>query len=123
MTQAELTALFRANMAAPPLPLSGRGLVEVGFVAAGGALISTRALRAVAPPHFRFGAVGSPTAPAEDLDFCARARQRGFRSYVDVGVRVGHLTAAGVWPVFSKDGTLSHALDLDFTGPSVSAFE
>ena len=39
----------------------------------------------------------------EDLTFCAKVRDAGFRIWCDTDARLGHIGQVDVWPVF-KDG-------------------
>jgi len=79
--------------------LPGEGLCETGAVGTGGMLVQRRVLDALEAPWFESGRTG-PDALGEDLWFCTKARKKGFRTYVDLDTRMGHMTTTEVWPVF-----------------------
>jgi hypothetical protein len=71
-------------------------LVEVEYAGTSGMLIRKRVLETIEPPWFELG-----NGVSEDVNFSRKARQAGFSIYVDMGVRLGHITTAVVWPVWS----------------------
>lgn len=83
------------------------GLVEVVALGTGAMMIHRDVLLKVGGengPWFSYG-VNDTEMVSEDLVFCERARDSGYRIYVDLGkhARVGHLTTTTVWPV--RDGS------------------
>lgn len=68
------------------------GLFSVVAVGTGFIVIRREVFDALGTSHwFRAGQIpGAPDLLAEDLDFCLRAAQVGFPSYLDCGVRVKH---------------------------------
>jgi len=66
-------------------------LVEVDAVGAGCLLIHRRVFEKLERPYFRWTLGWVEPGVSEDLYFCERARDAGFRILVDTGVRCGHL--------------------------------
>jgi hypothetical protein len=68
----------------------------VPLVAAGtaGMLIHRSVLEAMEPPWFEYGFA------SEDILFCNKARDLGFTPYVDLSVRIGHMTSCVVEPAY-----------------------
>ncbi len=76
-----------------PLPhLDGEGLIEAAGGGTAGMLIRREVLEAVESPWFEYGTV------SEDLLFCDKAREAGFKIHCDLASRLGHITTAVVWP-------------------------
>ncbi len=73
------------------------GLVEVHSAGSGGMLIRRHVLEALADPWFEAGVIDGEQL-AEDLYFCDKARDAGFRVWCDLAVPFGHITPASVWP-------------------------
>lgn len=73
-------------------------LVEVQHAGSSGMLIRRRVLEAVEAPWFELG-----NGVSEDVMFCRKAKEAGFQIHVDMGVRLGHITTAVVWPAWSED--------------------
>ena len=71
------------------------GLVEMIAVGAGGMLIHRDVLNSVRDPWFE--------TQTEDVNFCAKARAKGFKIYTDLSNRMGHMNVGTVTPVV-KDG-------------------
>lgn len=69
-------------------------LVECDGVGFGAALIKTEILQAIPKPWFM-----STTGHGEDLLFCKKARQAGFRVFMDTSVKLGHL---GIPPIIEE---------------------
>lgn len=90
------------------LPL--KGIHRVDGVGAGGMLVKREVLDAVGDPWFEEGKT-APDCPGEDLFFCSKAAALGYDSYVDLDVRLGHLTVNEVWPD-QHDGKWFVGLDL-----------
>jgi cellulose synthase/poly-beta-1,6-N-acetylglucosamine synthase-like glycosyltransferase len=67
-----------------------------------GMLIRRRVLDAIGPPWFEGGKL-DPNEVAEDMWFCLRAQQLGFRVAVDLETITGHTTATTIWPDWSSE--------------------
>lgn len=79
--------------------LPTRGLVEVAAAGSAGMLVRRRVWEGMTDPWFEtFG-----ETMCEDLVFCSRATQAGFKIYVDLDVRFGHMTNNVVWPKIVGD--------------------
>ena len=79
--------------------LSGKyGIHDVPACGNAGMLIKRRVLEKIPQPWFEWGPEGSPYQ-GSDLAFCWKARQAGFKVYVDTQVRFGHTTVATFIPV------------------------
>jgi hypothetical protein len=83
-------------------PADDRTLRPVVSVGTGFLLVRRAVFQAVAKPWFRCGQV-SPEVLAEDLDFCLRAAEVGFPSFLDPAVRPGHETKV---TLYAGDGEL-----------------
>lgn len=79
--------------------LPSSGLVEVHAAGSAGMLIRRRVLDALDDPVFE-----SHGGLNEDLSFCAKARDAGFRIWCDVDARLGHIGSVDVWPKLDRDG-------------------
>jgi hypothetical protein len=77
--------------------LPTEGLFEADAVGTGGMLIRRKVFEAVADPWFEEGKTAKD-AIGEDLYFCLKAREAGFKVYVDCSVRMGHMCMGAVWP-------------------------
>lgn len=77
-------------------------LVEVLAAGSSGMLIRKRVLDALERPWFALDHRGELPV-SEDVNFCMRAREAGFKIHCDLGVRLGHITTAVVWPVYNED--------------------
>lgn len=69
-------------------------LVECDGVGFGAALIKTSILEAIPKPWFM-----STTGHGEDLLFCKKAKEAGFRVFMDTSVKLGHL---GIPPIIEE---------------------
>lgn len=74
---------------------AGSRVIEVGAVGTGFMLIRRNVLEAIGEPWFEGGKLGSEGV-GEDIYFCLKARQAGYRAFVDTGLKVGHLTVVSV---------------------------
>ena len=74
------------------------GLVEVEATGSAGMLIRRRVFEQVEDPWFELG-----NGVSEDVMFCRKARDAGFKVHLDLGATMGHATTCSVWPVF-RDG-------------------
>jgi hypothetical protein len=79
------------------MPLSG--IIEVDAVGAAGMLIRRDVLNAISDPWFE----NPPDLIAEDITFCNKARQKGFKVYCDLDNTMGHMNVGSVRPIV-KDG-------------------
>lgn len=80
---------------------AGSKVLEVGAVGTGFMLIRREVLEAVPEPWFEGGVLASDGV-GEDVLFCLKARQKGYRTFVDTGLKVGHLTTVSV--ILDDDG-------------------
>ena len=80
----------------PELPADG--LFECDAVGTGGCLIRRPVLDAIGYPWFEEGRTG-PDQLGEDLWFMRKAKDHGFRVFVDTDNCMGHTTTVDVWPV------------------------
>lgn len=78
-------------------------LVEVEHAGSSGMLIRREVIEALEPPWFELGRLDDGRRISEDVNFCRRAREAGFKIHVDLGVRLGHITTAVVWPVWNEE--------------------
>lgn len=91
------------------IPVSG--VSEWDAVATGGLLIQRSVLDAVGYPWFEEGKT-SPDGLGEDLFFSTKAKQKGFRCFVDSDNRMGHMTPLEYWPN-SETGAWQVGVKLD----------
>lgn len=92
----EQKALFPINLNDFP----EGGLIEVDGVGSAGMIVRRRVVEAMEPPWFRLG-VGHW---GEDLDFCRRAQELGFKIHVDLDMSLGHIVNTTIWPVRTQGG-------------------
>ena len=86
------------------------GLVEVDAVGFGCVLVRRRVVEALSDPWFEFGHWAS-NQMQEDVYFCYKAKQAGFRVFMDCGLVVGHIT-----PVVIKRSKNGLGLELELGG-------
>ena len=86
--------------------LPGGGLAEVYAAGSAGMLVRRHVLEAIDDPWFE-----SHGGLNEDLTFCAKIRDAGFRIWCDVDTRLGHLNSYTVWPA-RRDGGWHADLDM-----------
>ena len=72
--------------------LQGAGLFPVDAVGTAFLYVAREVLEKVRSPWFEVGRLG------EDYDFCEKATKAGYQIYVDLDLRIGHITQAVVWP-------------------------
>ena len=86
------------------------GLTQIHAAGSAGMLISRRVLDAVGDPWF----TPSPDAEGlnEDLNFCRKVREAGFKLYCDPTIALGHITLATVSPTW-HDGQWHPEMDHD----------
>jgi hypothetical protein len=79
--------------------LPGSGLYQVYAAGQAGMLIRRHVLDAIQDPWFE-----TKGGPNEDLMFCAKVRDAGFKIWCDVDARLGHIATHTVWPAWREDG-------------------
>ncbi|CAB5221267.1 Glyco_tranf_GTA_type domain containing protein [uncultured Caudovirales phage] len=71
--------------------IKGKGLVEVGAMGFGCALIKHKVFADIGYPQFQYhSAINHANTFSEDLDFCRKAKNKGFRIYADTSVICDH---------------------------------
>lgn len=73
------------------------GLVEVLALGTGGLLVKTEVFRAIPPDTWFIHGEGT-----EDLPFCQRVIEAGYKIYLDLEVVMGHISTYAVWPTFTE---------------------
>ena len=73
------------------------GLIPVLACGTGCLLVRREVFDAVGFPWFRCGRLVADFL-AEDTEFCLRAAEKGFPSYLDCSIRVGHTIRPVLWP-------------------------
>lgn len=86
------------------------GLVEVHAAGSAGMLIRGYVLDEIGDPYFRPDPHG--VGLNEDVYFCQRARDAGFRIFCDSGALLGHISKYAVWPEF-RDGEWQATMEFD----------
>ncbi len=84
------------------------GLIEVDGAGSAGMVVRKRVVDAMEAPWFRLG-VGHW---GEDLDFCRRAQDLGFKIHADLDMSLGHIVNTCLWPVRNPAG--EWAVEYDF---------
>ncbi len=79
------------------------GLVEIAASGAAGLLIRANVFDKIPEPWFETG-TGITNRVGEDVNFCKKAREAGFRIYCDLDSVLGHCSTTVVWPVREYDG-------------------
>lgn len=100
--------------------LPEKGLTEVHAAGSAGMLIKRHVLEAIGDPWFR----PAPDAEGlnEDLYFCQRVREEGFKIYCDPSIPFGHIATHWVMPVWGDGGwdvSLVHAQDHALRQPGI----
>lgn len=73
--------------------VQGSDLIEVEGVGFGCCLVRTDVFQAVGNPWFEYrSSIDFSKVVSEDVDFCTKARAKGYRVVVDTGLKLGHLT-------------------------------
>lgn len=73
------------------------GLAEVVAAGTGGLLVKTEVLRAIPSGTWFDHEKGT-----EDLPFCHRITEAGYKIYVDLEARMGHISTYAVWPNYES---------------------
>lgn len=81
-----------------------KGLMEVHAVGSGCCLIKKKVLDAIERPWFEIGKLEADGL-GEDLWFCRKVKEKGFRIFCDLGNPVGHLNVGNVVATRKEDGT------------------
>ena len=72
--------------------LRGKQLVEIGACGFGCVLVKREVLEGVGQPAFEYHvALDHKNTISEDWDFCAKARDKGFKVWADTDVVCGHI--------------------------------
>ena len=72
--------------------LNGRGLVEIAGCGFGCVLVKAEVFRTVGYPQFEYhSAIDHAHTISEDNDFCHKARNKGFRIWVDTTIQCKHI--------------------------------
>ena len=94
-----------------PIELEDEGLTEVYAAGTGGMLIRRHVLEAMGYPWFEYGRT-HPAATGEDLFFCHKARQQGFKIYCDTSLKMGHQHLVNIFP-HKNDGQWGALFDIE----------
>lgn len=86
-------------------------IVAAGF---GFLLVSMRVFEKLEKPYVRLGELNSEQW-CDDIGFCKRVREAGFKLYVDMECCVGHMGTMIIWPNY-KDGQWHSGYDTGGTG-------
>ena len=71
--------------------LKGKGLTEIGACGFGCVLVKKEVFMAIPYPHFQYhSALDHKDTFSEDLDFCRKAREKGFKVYADPSILCDH---------------------------------
>lgn len=89
------------------LPL--KGVHEVYAAGNAGMLIRKRVIDALEPPWVGTDGKGLN----EDLYFCRRIREAGFKIHCDVDVLLGHLNTFALWPKKDEEGNWAAGIRMD----------
>lgn len=81
------------------MDLPESGLVEVFAAGTAGMLIKRRVFEAIGDPVFE-----RPGSQGEDLVFCAKVREAGFKIHCDTDTPLGHIGLMHVWPEYQDEG-------------------
>lgn len=72
--------------------IAHRGLVEIAGCGFGCVLVKAEVMRAIPYPHFKYhSALDHKDTVSEDVDFCRKARDRGFKLWADTDIRCNHI--------------------------------
>ena len=76
---------------APYEYLKGKGLVEVAGCGFGCVLVKAEVLKQIGYPQFQYySALDHNNTVSEDVDFCRKAREKGFKIYADADIKCAH---------------------------------
>lgn len=72
--------------------IKGRGLVEIASCGFGCVLVKGEVMRAIPYPHFKYhSAIDHRNTISEDVDFCKKALDRGFKIWADTDIQCRHI--------------------------------
>ena len=72
--------------------VKNRGIVEVAGCGMGCALIKSKVFETIPYPHFEYhSALNHKNTISEDIDFCMKARKKGFKIWADSSVICDHI--------------------------------
>lgn len=91
------------------LKTSDKGLIEADSAGAGCLLVKTKVFKSMEKPWWRLGQCDKVNW-SDDHDFLMRAREKGFKLYVDFDCPVGHQMNATIWPTRDPKGEWHSAL-------------
>lgn len=98
--------------------LPAHGLQEVYTAGSAGMLIRRNVLEKMSDPWFEMGKLGTEFNN-EDVYFCHKAREAGFKIYADMDVQLDHWTPVSLRPVRTKQGQWAVAINLSPTAQAV----
>ena len=78
-------------------------LIEIDASTAGGFLVKRKVLEKINPPYFKSGQVSTNEA-GEDLYFCQKIKEAGFKLYLDLETHFGHITDFAILPKRTNEG-------------------
>lgn len=85
--------------------LPEHGLTCVHAAGTAGMLVRRRVFEAIPAPVFEsYGRLN------EDLTFCRKAREAGFKIYCDPAARLGHISQVSVWPLWDGEQAIEMQL-------------
>lgn len=77
---------------AHPDTLRGSGIIEVAGCGFGCVLVSRKVLEDVGYPQFTYhSSIDFDNTVSEDVDFCMKAKAKGYKVYVDCAIKCGHI--------------------------------
>jgi glycosyltransferase involved in cell wall biosynthesis len=72
--------------------LKGRGLTEIAGCGFGCVLVKAEVMRSIGYPQFKYySAIDHAHTISEDVDFCKKARDKGFKLWVDPSIQCRHI--------------------------------
>jgi FkbM family methyltransferase len=72
--------------------IKDRGLVEIAGCGFGCVLVKAEVMRAIPYPHFKYhSAIDHRHTISEDVDFCGKVREKGFKMFVDTTIKCRHI--------------------------------
>jgi len=87
------------------------GLTDIGNknIGSSGMLIRREAIEKIGDPWY-LNAHSIPENLSFDLEFSEKLRSNGYKIYVDMDTRIGHIGHIAAWPVCNKEGNWSYEL-------------
>lgn len=80
------------NVNIPYMSIKDRGLVEVSGCGFGCVLVKSEVIRTIGYPQFVYtSAIDHKNTISEDIYFCRKARERGFKIYADTSILCEHI--------------------------------